>query len=64
MAFIHQRALEDETNGPKILVLNICKTVYKVDIVDILIKSKKGEEHKKKPLLLTMGFASFVGMKI
>jgi dienelactone hydrolase len=28
------------------------QTVYKGDIVDILIKSKKGEELKKKPLLL------------
>ena len=28
------------------------QTLYKGDVVDILIKSKKGEEQKKKPLLL------------
>src|SRR4029079_5270299 len=28
------------------------KTVYKGDTIDILIKSKKGEEQKKKPLFL------------
>ena len=28
------------------------KTVYNRDTIDVLIKSKKGEEHKKKPLFL------------
>lgn len=37
---------------PEIFGFRHLQTVYKGDTVDILIKSKKGEEFKKKPLLL------------
>lgn len=37
---------------PEVFGFRHFQTIYKGDTVDILIKSKKGEELKKKPLLL------------